>query len=232
MSAKTILIPWDPESADHVERLFQQRVACGWNMDLVEEWRVKQREGTKAIHWIVLPQSDPDRSSKIHKHIAQWPAEEKPLQDTAKSLQGVSRNASTSESFVPVGHISLDSENKDPTVANAAEHLYCIATFYISTALQGGGFGRAAMDTVEAMARRAPLNAKALALHTACRDEHYDHKWNGLTPPMVVVQDWYARRGYQVYKYEKGYYKDEDAAGVVWPITAVFMRKDLDLDAA
>jgi len=50
---KIALIPWDPESTEHVERIFQQRVACGWSSEMVEEWRVQQRAGDKAIQWIV-----------------------------------------------------------------------------------------------------------------------------------------------------------------------------------
>ncbi|MCJ1281432.1 hypothetical protein MMC26_000751, partial [Xylographa opegraphella] len=52
VTAKVVLIPWDPENAEHVARLFSQRVACGWNSDMIEKWRVMQREGKKAIHWI------------------------------------------------------------------------------------------------------------------------------------------------------------------------------------
>ena len=53
ISSRVVLVPWDPESAEHVKRLCNQRVACGWNSDKVERWKVMQREGKKAIHWIV-----------------------------------------------------------------------------------------------------------------------------------------------------------------------------------
>lgn len=48
-----ILIPWDPESPEHVDRLVQQRIACGWKQDYVENWRDQQREGKIGLHWIV-----------------------------------------------------------------------------------------------------------------------------------------------------------------------------------
>ena len=51
--SEVILIPWDPDSPEHAERLRLQRVACGWSRDQVERWRIQQREGTKALHWIV-----------------------------------------------------------------------------------------------------------------------------------------------------------------------------------
>ena len=53
VSAKIMLIPWDPENAEHIERLYNQRVACGWNSDMIEKWKDMQRDGKKAIHWIV-----------------------------------------------------------------------------------------------------------------------------------------------------------------------------------
>ncbi len=51
--AKVNLIAWDPESPAHIERMVQQRIACGWKIDYVERWRVLQREGKMAIQWIV-----------------------------------------------------------------------------------------------------------------------------------------------------------------------------------
>jgi len=49
------LIPWDPESLAHVERLRQQRIACGWKENLVKKWRSLHREGKVGMHWIVSP---------------------------------------------------------------------------------------------------------------------------------------------------------------------------------
>jgi hypothetical protein len=48
-----ILIPWDPESLEHVQRLYQQRVACGWYEQDIESWRDRQRSGAIALQWIV-----------------------------------------------------------------------------------------------------------------------------------------------------------------------------------
>lgn len=48
-----ILIPWDPNSTKHFERMVAQRVACGWKQDYVEGWRQLQREGKIGLHWIV-----------------------------------------------------------------------------------------------------------------------------------------------------------------------------------
>lgn len=47
------LIPWDPESAEHRDRLYQQRVTCGWKQDRIDKWCKYQREGCMSIHWVV-----------------------------------------------------------------------------------------------------------------------------------------------------------------------------------
>ena len=49
------LVPWDPESPEHVERMVQQRIACGWKSEAVEKWKPWQREGRIALQWVVLP---------------------------------------------------------------------------------------------------------------------------------------------------------------------------------
>lgn len=51
--ASTITVPWDPDSPEHVERMIQQRIACGYRSDVVESWRELQREGKIGLHWIV-----------------------------------------------------------------------------------------------------------------------------------------------------------------------------------
>ncbi|MBE3044320.1 hypothetical protein IMZ48_17490 [Candidatus Bathyarchaeota archaeon] len=50
---KVELIPWDPTSEQQYERMFDQRVACGWREEEVPEWKEAQLNGTKALYWIV-----------------------------------------------------------------------------------------------------------------------------------------------------------------------------------
>lgn len=50
---KVELIPWDPNSAAHFQRLYEQRVACTWDQHLVGEWKAKVLEGNKFLYWIV-----------------------------------------------------------------------------------------------------------------------------------------------------------------------------------
>jgi hypothetical protein len=51
--AKVCLIAWDPDSPAHIERMVQQRVACGWHEDYIERWKVLQIEGKMALEWVV-----------------------------------------------------------------------------------------------------------------------------------------------------------------------------------
>ncbi len=53
MPARVNLVPWDPDSSQHVQRLYDQRLTCGWKEERVEKWRTMQREGKIAIHWLV-----------------------------------------------------------------------------------------------------------------------------------------------------------------------------------
>ena len=54
MSEETVhLVPWDPEDEQHYQRMYDQRVGCGWRKDEVDEWKQKQLRGTKVHYWIV-----------------------------------------------------------------------------------------------------------------------------------------------------------------------------------
>lgn len=90
------LIPWDYDSNEHVERMFLQRLACGWRSDEVrEKWTTLGREGKKTTYWVVctgliLPMATifhttdsvalqvlrddfPDREKLLAQHIAGYP---------------------------------------------------------------------------------------------------------------------------------------------------------------
>lgn len=48
------LIPWDPESPEHIQRLIDQRIDCGWHAEMpAGPWRKLQAQGTKCIYWLV-----------------------------------------------------------------------------------------------------------------------------------------------------------------------------------
>jgi hypothetical protein len=48
------LVPWDPESPEHVERIVQKRIACGWKHEQVEMWKSWQRDGRLVLQWVVI----------------------------------------------------------------------------------------------------------------------------------------------------------------------------------
>lgn len=193
------LLPWDSESLEHVERLYQQRIACGWNKQAVEGWRDLQREGKIALHWVVsfpfsraqhviltsiqvLSETDPSISSKLTIHTTTWPAESTPISDSCSNFGGKPRVPNPARKFIPVGHISLDSENEDPNAADPSRGIYRISSFYISRALQSAGLGRAAMDEIESLATAEPLNARTLTLGTAANEYvGKKEKWEALT---------------------------------------------------
>lgn len=52
-AAKTVLVPWDPESKDHYDRMVEQRKACGWRVAEVPAWKEKQPKGIKMLYWVV-----------------------------------------------------------------------------------------------------------------------------------------------------------------------------------
>ncbi|KAK8021609.1 hypothetical protein PG990_006747 [Apiospora arundinis] len=115
-----ILVPWDPDSPDHVERMRVQRVACGWKQDGAESWRPLQREGKIGLHWIILSPSHPDTASRLAAHKAQFPSEAAPLRDSSRSILGRGHTvppeiAADGDMFVPVGHISLDGWHDEPS---------------------------------------------------------------------------------------------------------------------
>jgi hypothetical protein len=43
----------------------------------------------------------------------------------------------------------------------------------------------------------------------------------------MASQDWYERRGYEVYQRNEKFWSEKDATGKVWWFTAVFMKKDI-----
>ncbi|KAF3344593.1 Putative serine carboxypeptidase [Verticillium dahliae VDG2] len=47
------LVPWDPLSPEHIDRLTQQRVDCGWHIDKPSgAWKEAQQGGIKCIYWL------------------------------------------------------------------------------------------------------------------------------------------------------------------------------------
>lgn len=151
---------------------------------------------------------------------------------------------------MPIGHISLDSKNKDAERLDLdipTEGVFWIKTFFVRQSLQSRGIGRAAMDEVESMAIREPLWARTLMLDTIQRDdqmrEDFAKATYGTVPKVrafmsclyldsylrlqVTNEDWYGRRGYRPIGTVLNYYDVRDRSGMKWDMTTIFMRKDI-----
>ena len=66
---------------------------------------------------------------------------------------------------------SYNPDAKDLDLGLPSTDTFWIKTFYVLHCLQSKGVGRAAMDEVESLAAREPLNAKCLVLDTVHRDD-------------------------------------------------------------
>lgn len=80
---------------------------------------------------------------------------------------------------MPVGHIALDTGYPEVDKFNLdipKEGVIWIKSLYITTPLQYGGLGRAAIDALEAMATSEPLSARTLMLDTMHRDDQMELK--------------------------------------------------------
>ncbi|KAF5868602.1 uncharacterized protein Bfra_012249 [Botrytis fragariae] len=233
--AQIVLIPWDPTSPEHVERLVQQRIACGWDSECVESWRKAQESGKLNNQWIVLADSDPEKNAKLLKHSEMYPQEKEPLVDSANFFGGILRDIpSPQRTFIPIGHICLGppSENYlNLGYVPKTEGFYWISIFYVSRALQGTGLGKTAIDTIENIAISEPLCAKTLGMNAINKvDPEREEKYKALdlVIPPFSNQDWYERRGYKVYKNVENLFGPKvDPTGKSWYWNAVFLKKDI-----
>jgi hypothetical protein len=51
--SKLEFVPWDFNSEEHTERVYLQRVACGWKWEEVPQWVEKCKEGKMMLYWLV-----------------------------------------------------------------------------------------------------------------------------------------------------------------------------------
>ncbi|KAI3319706.1 hypothetical protein HD806DRAFT_508790 [Xylariaceae sp. AK1471] len=230
--APSYLIPWDPDSQEHVDRMELQRIACGWKVEKVDDWRSSQREGQTGLHWVVLHPDHPETPSRLERHFAAYPNEAQPLQDTCKTiLRRPHKPDPLIPSFYPIGHIALDSVTPEPELETSLSNgILSLMNFYISTALQNAGLGAAALEYCEKMAK-GEFGARTITLETIANEECRSDSPRRIALkrpiPKVTNQDWYSRRGYRVYDRKAVAWVDVDETGKTWPVSAVFLRKDL-----
>ncbi|KAI0966392.1 hypothetical protein F4678DRAFT_449237 [Xylaria arbuscula] len=226
------LVPWDPDSQEHVDRMKLQRIACGWKLDQVDSWKDPQRKGQVGLHWVVLHPDHPDSPSRLKSHFAAYPNEAAALRDSCKVILGrPHRPDSLSPFFHPIGHIALDSITYVPELETSLSNgVLSLMNFYISSALQSRGLGGAAMAYCEKMAREE-FGAKAITLETIANEECRVDSPRRIAlkrPPLTVTnQDWYERHGYRVYLQRSAAWVDIDETGKEWPTTSSLLRKEL-----
>ncbi|PNP45672.1 hypothetical protein TGAMA5MH_02897 [Trichoderma gamsii] len=231
------LIPWDPDSDIHAQRLYEQRVACTWDQDLIDEWKVKVREGKKFFYWIKLSDDFAGKDELIAKHIAKYPTEKEAIVDTATTLAKSPRTP-TLTTFMPIGHIALDLYPERNTQFSLPQSTVWIKSLYISRTMQSGGFGRSAMYQIEHLATCPPLNATTMALDTSTKEYQttpqylaYHSEMSGRkieAKDFRSNEEWYVRQGYQaIARNERGYTWVDPKTGVEEVIPCVFLKKDI-----
>ncbi|KAI1816502.1 hypothetical protein GGS20DRAFT_537892 [Poronia punctata] len=235
---KIEIIPWDPASQEHVQRMHEQRVACGWRADEVFQWAELARRGEKLFHWIVLSDEIPNRDKLLEQHFATHPNGKGHLRDTATHVWFVERQdrterrnrEATGRYFIPIGHVALEIHTaEEDAKSGLPPDTIWVHQLFISSALQGGGYGVAAMAHVEAIAAREgkmwmALDTRAKDTQEKTADGALDDVKRGDIVPVTSKEEWYARQGYQTYKQGPGYtYQTADGASI--QLNVSYMKK-------
>ncbi|KAH7031210.1 uncharacterized protein B0I36DRAFT_323423 [Microdochium trichocladiopsis] len=232
---KVELLPWDHLDPDHVERLYVQRVACGWREEEVPQYVESAKQGGKIFYWVVLSDNLPDRDAVLQRHSERYPTEATPLRDSAQLIRGVPRDP-TGAQFWPVGHIALDihTPEEDAKHGLPGEGVVWMHQLYISYALHAGGYGSAAVAKGEEIAAQGPMKGKIMVLDTmASRTQsnpdflHAMFTSKGNPLPKITNEQWYTRLGYKTFGKELLVPQWEARPGVYVDIDIVFMSKPI-----
>ncbi|KAI8956259.1 hypothetical protein F4801DRAFT_7859 [Xylaria longipes] len=226
---KIEIIPWDHSSPEHVQRMINQRIACGWRADEVREWVESAEMGGRTFYWAVLAEDVPDRNALLERHIASHPKEKEHLRDTASKIRLAARQP-TGRDFMPVGHVALDVHDaQEDAKLGLPPSTVWVHQLYISSALQGGGYGAATMAKVEIIAAQEPMNGVWMALDTLAKEgqketgDGTDVGTDSITP-VTSKEEWYARQGYETYKQGPGYtYQTPDGNSIQLRVS--YMKK-------
>ncbi|PMD40343.1 hypothetical protein L207DRAFT_582553 [Hyaloscypha variabilis F] len=201
MSPKNFIevIPWDPKSASHVERLRQQRMVCGWGVENVDNWRDQQLAQQKLLLWL----------------------ENDLLFDTAPIIFARQR----SNTFIPIGHVSLDFM---PTaIIDPSKGQFGATSLYISPALRGLEFARQAVETTRSVGRHYGrfVVAEAPVRESDEAVERYEKFGDGR--PRFSIADWYESMGWRRLKEDKRVVTEIDSEGRIWNVELVSLEWDL-----
>ncbi|KAI0126701.1 hypothetical protein BJ170DRAFT_415416 [Xylariales sp. AK1849] len=232
---KVELIPWDPFSPEHVERAYEQRLACGWAAETVHSYAEAGKKGGIVYYWVVLADALPDRDELLERHIKAYPRETAALRDTAEEIRATPREP-TGTQFHPIGHVALDIHDPEAyrKLGLPGEGVVYVHQLYVSYALHKGGFGAAAMSQVAVVAAKEPMNARMLALDAISEDIQFRPDFlnagyhnKGIPVPNRSTQSWYIQQGWEVFgRTEEGYlWNPEPGKTARFPI--VYLRKPI-----
>ncbi|KAJ2902293.1 hypothetical protein MKZ38_000759 [Zalerion maritima] len=198
------LVPWDHDSPKHMQRMYDQRVACGWRFDETEKWQAMSRAGMKCLYWIVgfsssafihfsdAPHAPPDsplegdtssRLKPLNAALTHGPfllyQEDSPIHDSATTFWLQPRSPPPSKQpFTPIGHIALDKRPSEfASLGLSRDGPIWIAGLYISWALQQYGIGKSAMLQAEKLAKSSPLDASLLVLDTMASEQQMSEEF-------------------------------------------------------
>ncbi|KAH8681578.1 hypothetical protein BX600DRAFT_26435 [Xylariales sp. PMI_506] len=229
---KVRLIPWDPTSEQQVERMYDQRVACGWRAEEVPAWVESAKSGKRIFYWVILTDKAVGRNEMLEMHLKAYPKEAAFLTDTAQEIYSTPRQP-TGEEFNPIGHVALEvhSGEEDEKLGLPPKGAVWIHGLYISYVLQNAGLGAAAMDHIETVAAQAPLNGKMVVIDTIAAEMQLRpevtkpiYADRGIPVPTKPLQEWYARRDYELFNQLRAGYTLKHASGSL-VLDIVYMRK-------
>ncbi|KAI0489892.1 hypothetical protein F4859DRAFT_171006 [Xylaria cf. heliscus] len=226
---KIEIIPWDHSSPEHVNCMYNQRVACGWRADEVPEWVECAKRGGRMFYWAVLAEDLPDRNALLERHVASHPKGKESLRDTAIKIRHAQRQP-TGREFRPIGHVALDVHDpEEDAKLGLPPGTVWVHQLYISSALQGGGYGAATMAKIEIIATQEPFCAAWMALDTMAKEvkketgDGTDVGTDSITP-VTSKEEWYAHLGYQTYNQGPGYtYQTPDGKSIQLRVS--YMKK-------
>ncbi|KAI1393349.1 uncharacterized protein F4822DRAFT_9312 [Hypoxylon trugodes] len=231
---KVDLIPWDQKSAGQVNRLYEQRLACGWDAEEVPSFVESVKQGEKVFYWIVLADEVPERGAYLTQHIAKYSKEASPLTDTTDEVRFVPRVPSKKQ-FTPIGHIALaiHPSDEDVQLGLPRSGVAWVHQLYVSYVLQGGGFGAGAMGRAEQLAAMEPLNASIIALDTVAKEIHAQKEFlkliyegRGLPQPTKSNEEWYISLGYEIFARVKDGREYKYPGGTL-PLEIIYLKKTI-----
>ncbi|KAK4704550.1 hypothetical protein P7C70_g1656, partial [Phenoliferia sp. Uapishka_3] len=217
------LSPFNPSNPTHINELSRQRILCGWGLSSIPSWCEQTRLGLKAIFWI-LPHTPT---------LFDLPAEE----ISSRLIDGAAPPPEQDPEFRPLGHIALDwvSEDRDEEVAfkkGGGGGNVCLATFYVLKSAQGRGIGGEAISHLSQIAASPPYSADYLTLETWTSFNTQNPLWwasigREIDPGYLDKEEWYGRKGFEVFKVEKRYRYLNRQTGEEMLLDLACMRKEL-----